>query len=190
MAVLDRPKASDGKPQIWPLSVKAYHALGEMGLIPEKTELLYGQVYQKMPKSPFHAFLILRLMELLRKVLPSGFHILPEQPMECRDSEPEPDLAVIHGSVDDFAAAHPRTAEPVVEVCVSSYEYDRLKLRAYAQAEVKEVWLVLGPERRIEIHRRPSGDHFEDSSVYGPGEVAVSTVIPAFVVDVARLFQT
>ena len=35
--------SANSRAQIWPLSVKAYHALGEMGLIPEKTELLYGQ---------------------------------------------------------------------------------------------------------------------------------------------------
>ena len=32
--------------QVWPLSVAAYHALGEAGLIPKRTELLYGFVYQ------------------------------------------------------------------------------------------------------------------------------------------------
>jgi len=44
--------------QIWPLSVEAYHALGEAGLIPEQTELLYGFVYHKMPKSPLHSYLV------------------------------------------------------------------------------------------------------------------------------------
>jgi hypothetical protein len=38
--------------EIWPLSVEAYHALGEAGLIPKRTELLYGFVYHKMAKSP------------------------------------------------------------------------------------------------------------------------------------------
>ncbi len=33
--------------EVWPLSVEAYHALGEARLIPERTELLYGFVYHK-----------------------------------------------------------------------------------------------------------------------------------------------
>ena len=33
--------------EIWPLSVEAYHVLGEAGLIPKRTELLYGFVYRK-----------------------------------------------------------------------------------------------------------------------------------------------
>ena len=33
--------------EVWPLSVEAYHALGEARLIPERMELLYGFVYHK-----------------------------------------------------------------------------------------------------------------------------------------------
>jgi hypothetical protein len=44
--------------EVWPLSVEAYHALGEAGLMPERTELLYGFVYHKMSKSPLHSFLV------------------------------------------------------------------------------------------------------------------------------------
>ena len=55
MTVIEKPKPVVRGPQVWPLGIKAYHALGELGLIPEKTELLYGQVFHKMPKSPFHS---------------------------------------------------------------------------------------------------------------------------------------
>jgi hypothetical protein len=63
MTTVAAPQAV-ASPQIWPLSVQAYHVLGEMGLIPEKTELLYGQVYHNMPKSPFHRLLLMRLLNL------------------------------------------------------------------------------------------------------------------------------
>ena len=106
--------------EVWPLSVEAYHALGEAGLIPERTELLYGFVYHKMSKSPLHTFLVLRLLRLLQAVLPPGLYLRPEQPLTCVDSEPEPDLAVVFGSEEAFRQAHPRTAELVIEVCVST----------------------------------------------------------------------
>ena len=133
--------------EVWPLSVEAYHALGEAGLIPKRTELLYGFVYHKMSKSPLHTFLVLRLLRLLQAVLPLGLYLRPEQPLTCVDSEPEPDLAVVCGAEEAFRQAHPRTAELVIEVSVSSAEYDRSKLRAYASAGVKECWLVLGRNR-------------------------------------------
>src|SRR5438552_1108817 len=150
--------------QVWPLSVAAYHALGESGLIPTNTELLYGIVYHKMSKSPFHSFLLQVLQEILLRTVRPGYTVRLEQPITCLDSEPEPDLAVMKGLKEDFRNHHPHTAELVIviEICVSSHEYDRAKLRAYARAGVKECWLVLGPEKRIEVHRRPGSDQFAE----------------------------
>src|SRR6266540_822642 len=118
--------------QLWPLSVAAYHALGEAGLIPKNTELLYGFVYTKMSISPLHSALVRRLSRLLKQALPPGFFVDSEQPITCEDSEPEPDIAVIRGAEEDFWDQHPGTAELVIEVCVTSHDYDHSKLRAYA----------------------------------------------------------
>ena len=175
--------------EVWPLSVEAYHALGEARLIPERTELLYGFVYHKMSKSPLHTFLMLRLLRLVQAVLPPGLHLRPEQPLTCVDSEPEPDLAVVLGSEEDFRLAHPRTAELVIEVCVTSADYDRSKMRAYASAGVKECWLVLGRERQIEVHRQPGDGHFAERSLHGPGGRLTSAAIPSLTVDVSKLLE-
>lgn len=190
MTGIETPQAPGSLPQVWPLSVNAYHALGDLGLVPEKTELLYGQVFHKMPKSPYHRFLLMRLLELLQRVPMPGLHVQPEQPILCGDSEPEPDLSVIRGSIVDYAAEHPRTAELVIEVCVTSYEYDRSKLRAYAGAGVKECWMVLGPEQKIEVHQQPAGALFAQCAVHGPGGSLASTALPNFTVDLANLFAT
>ncbi len=175
--------------EVWPISVEAYHALGEARLIPERSELLYGFVYHKMSKSPLHTFLVLRLLRLLQAILPPGMHLRPEQPLTCVDSEPEPDLAVVLGAEEDFRLEHPRTAELVIEVCVSSAEYDRSKLRAYASAGVKECWLVLGQEKQIEVHRQPGGGQFAQRTVHRPGAQLASAAIPSFSVDVSRLLE-
>jgi Uma2 family endonuclease len=174
--------------QVWPLSVAAYRALGEAGLIPKNTELLYGFVYTKMSKSPFHCFLLQFLHDALRRVLPAGWVVRTEQPITCVDSEPEPDLAVVRGRMEDFRDDHPHSAELVIEVCVSSHEYDRSKLRAYASAGVKECWLVLAPEKQIEVHRQPAGEQFAERKVAGPGERLVSSAVPSFAVDLDALF--
>ena len=175
--------------EVWPLSVAAYHALGEVGLIPKQTELLYGFVYHKMPKSPFHRLLLMRLLELLQRILPPGLHVQPEQPILCGDSEPEPDLSVIRGSINDYPTEHPNTAELVIEICVSSHDYDRSKLRAYAVAGVKECWLVLGPEKQIEVHRQPQGEQFAECALHGPGGLLNSTAVPSFTVELDSLFR-
>jgi len=178
----------EGGPRVWRLSVEAYHALGEAGLIPKRTELLYGFVYYKEAKPPFHSYLAGMLLKLLEAAVPDGFIVGSEQPITCADSEPEPDLSVVRGEIADFRFAHPRTAELVIEVCVSSPEYDRSKLGAYASAGVKECWLVLGEEQQIEVHRQPLGDQFAERTVQGPGGRLASTAIPSFIVDLDSLF--
>ncbi len=184
-AVLTPP--NPGAP-LWPLSVEAYHALGEMGLVPEQTELLYGFVFHKMPKSPAHRLLFMKLLRALMAACPDGFHVQPEQPITCGDSEPEPDLSLIQGAPEDYAQGHPTTAELAVEVCVSSHDYDRSKLRAYATAGVKEVWLVLGPEKQVEIHRRPEPGQFADHAILDAGATLTSATVPALALPLAELF--
>jgi Uma2 family endonuclease len=175
--------------EMWPLSVEAYHALGEAGLIPERTELLYGVVFHKMSKSPYHSFLVQLLQELLYRALPTGFIVRTEQPLTSVDSEPEPDLAVVRGDKADFRSSHPRTAELVVEVCVTSADYDRSKLRAYAQAGVKECWLVLAPEKVIEVYHRPEAKQFADRKIYGVGARLTCLSISSLTVDLSSLFS-
>jgi hypothetical protein len=47
-----------------------------------------------------------------------------------------------------------------------------------ATASVKECWLVLAPEKQIEVHPLPQGEQFAEHAVHGPG----------FTVGLDRLF--
>jgi Uma2 family endonuclease len=94
----------------------------------------------------------------------------------------------VRGKIADFRLAHPRTAELVIEVCVTSADYDRSKLRAYARASVKECWLVLGPEKQIEAHRSPAGDQFAERSIHRPAGRLQSSALPSFALDMTQLF--
>ena len=188
MKAIEPPRTPLCNAELWPLSVAAYRALGEAGFIPKNTELLYGFVYKKMSKSPYHCFLLQILLDALLQVVPAGWIVRTEQPITCGDSEPEPDIAVVNGCREDFRHDHPHTAELVIEVCVTSHDYDRSKLGAYASAGVKEVWLVLGPEKQIEVHRQPTDGKFSERAVLGPGGRIASVSFPSFAVDLDSLF--
>ena len=174
--------------KLYPLSVEAYRALGEAGFIPENTELLYGLVYTKMSQSPIHAALVGRLMRALMKVAPPSVWVRSEQPVTCADSEPEPDVSVVKGSEDDYLEAHPSTAELVIEVCVTSHDYDQSKLRAYAIAGVKECWYVLAPEQQVEVYRKAAGGEFLERAIFGPGGEVVGESVSGFRVELGWLF--
>ena len=46
----------------------ADHKLGELGLLPEKIELIDGVLINKMPKSPKHTYIINAVSKILRKI--------------------------------------------------------------------------------------------------------------------------
>jgi len=54
---------------------------------------------------------------------------------------------------------------------------------------VKEIWLVLGPEKQIEVHRRPEGGEYAEQRLFGPGGRVVCEELPAFAVDLDALFS-
>jgi Uma2 family endonuclease len=171
-----------------PISVEQYHRLGETGIIPQNTELLHGVIVEKMVKSPEHSWLVQRLADWLRSNLPSDCHLRQVQPLTFVDSEPEPDLAVVRGQPDDFRRQHPRTAEWVIEVAISSEDIDRQKGQVYAEAGVGEYWLVLPQLRAIEFYRSPAGGHYGQSGVVRPAE----RLAPAFFtaeLELSQLFQ-
>ena len=182
--LLDRPEE---RARLWPLSVEAYHALGDAGLIPERTELLYGFVFNKMPKSPLHSFLAERLRRLLAAILGPQHLLRSEQPITIGHSEPEPDLAVVLGEYEDFRSTHPTTAELVIEVAVTSEVYDRDKASLYASAGIKEFWLVLVPQQQIEIYSEPEDDGYRLRTVIQSQDVAESKILHGLAVTPADL---
>lgn len=183
-------EAPEQREQLWPLSVEAYHTLGEAGLIPEKTELLHGFVFRKMRKSPFHRAILQRLLERLNAVLQRDrFWLQSEQPLTCGDSEPEPDISVLRGSNEDYLDHHPTTAELVIEVAINSREMDRAKAEIYATAGVKEYWMVDVPARTIEVRWEPRDGSYQQSVVVAENGVAESSAVPGLRVEVAALLK-
>lgn len=182
--ILPDPRNTD---YVHPLSIEAYQALGAMGHLGKNTELLYGVVFTKMPKSPLHASIATRLFKLLGKTLSEEVYtIRSEQPISCvlADSQPEPDIAIVAGRESDFWEAHPTTAELVIEVAVTSEDYDRNKALAYAQAGVKEFWIVLVNEKVVEVRSLPSAQGYGKVDTV---PVAESVAVPSVRIDAEAL---
>jgi Uma2 family endonuclease len=172
---------------VYPVSVEFYHEAGRLGLIDEDVELLEGVLFTKMAKSPLHQFLARKLQRLLERVLPSGFFVDRDCPITCAQSEPEPDLAVFVGSVDDYARQHPTTAELVIEIAINTVQRDRSKAAIYAGAGVKEYWLVEPEAGTITVHAQPGQDGYASRRIFGANEAIASEVFPAFSVTLAEL---
>ena len=151
------------------LDVDQYHRLCDSGIVPEKTELLSGIVVSKMGKSPLHTWTVEFLAEWFRVLLLPTQTLRIEQPLTLSDSEPEPDLAIVRGSRDDYRTYHPTTAELVIEVAITTEEIDRAKASIYAAAEISQYWLVLPEKMQVIIYRNPerASARFADASTVG-----------------------
>ena len=139
-----------------PISVRQYHLLSEAGIIGQPTELLRGVIIERMTKSPLHTYLVQLLVKWLEAAITTDHHVRKEDPLTLRDSEPEPDVAVVRGTPQHYRVQHPRTADLVIEVAAGTAALDRDKADIYAEAGVLEYWIVIPNERLVEIHRQPS----------------------------------
>jgi Uma2 family endonuclease len=185
-SILDQPEL---RQVVLPITVEQYHRLGEAGIIAEKTELVRGVIFEKMIKSPRHTWLVERLADWLREAVPAGFCVRQEQPLTLADSEPEPDVAVVSGSTDDYREAHPRTARLVIEVAIGSVALDREKGDAYAAAGVPEYWLVLPDEKTVEVYTEPSEAGYGKRRICPEPDTLPVEGFPGLALDIGGLFS-
>jgi Uma2 family endonuclease len=184
-AILEIPEV---RQRVSPLSVEEYHRLDEFNENGLRTELVRGIVIQRNSKSPLHSFLAKRLYDLLLPLLPKGLVLRREDPITLADSEPEPDISIVRGSEKDFSDTHPVTAELVIEVAISSAALDRENASLYAEAGVKEYWIVLGLEHQVEVYRRPENGKYQEKLLVGLDEMLECASVPTVRIRTSDLF--
>ncbi len=165
-----------------------YHQAGDLGKQGEDVELLEGILVIKMSKSPMHESLVWFLFQVLERCFPPGMWVLKEAPLTFLRSEPEPDLAVVRGSRQDLRSGHPTIAELVIEVAVSTLALDRRKAAIYAEAGVREYWIVFPQQRCIEVHSEPRSEGYSRQMTVTDPERLVSVAVPGFAVELGGLF--
>jgi len=183
--------------RLW--TVEEFERAGELGLFgpEERLELIEGEIISKVaPQLTPHAFALLRADKALRTILHDDYYLRVQLPMKLGPkSEPEPDLAVISGQMDDALISHPTTAELVVEIADSSLRLDRhAKASLYARASVPEYWIVNIPDRVLEIHRepiamedQPYGFHYRSITRHAPDESVSTLFTPEHKITVGEM---
>ena len=115
---------------------------------------------------------------------PGGTSAL-ERPVRIpeRDSEPEPDLAVVRGDVDDYDDHHPGPADValVVEVARSSLADDRALAQTYGGGGIPVYWIVNVDARQLEVYAHPApgaraGGTYPPPTIMGETESVALTI--------------
>src|SRR5262249_3452433 len=105
-----------------------YERLIELGVFQpgEAMEPIGGQLIVAEPQGPPPYPAIGKTAKALQEAFGPGWYARMQGPMGLDDeSEPEPDVAIVPGSPDDYSRAHPARAVLTVEVAESSLALDR-----------------------------------------------------------------
>jgi Uma2 family endonuclease len=165
-------------------TVDDYHRMVEAGILSERerVELIDGEVVAMTPIGPRHNASVDRALRAL--VTSLGDEAIVRVQGSVRLDyyrEPQPDLALLRPRADFYASALPGPADIllIVEIAESSLDYDRdLKARVYADAGVREYWLVDLSDNVLSCYAKPLGSAYQRVRTYHRGQVVAPELLP------------
>jgi Uma2 family endonuclease len=175
-----------------------YYKMAEAGVFQpgERVELIGGRIVAMSPQNSPH-FTAIRLVEdALRVLFGAGYDVRVQGPLDLSlSSQPEPDIAVVPGTIRDYSTTHPTTALLVVEVSESILSFDRgEKASLYASAGIPEYWVVNLLDRCLEVNRdpvptagQPYGYGYRGNRRYAATDHVSPLAVPQKTVSVADL---
>jgi Uma2 family endonuclease len=162
----------DATETLYRLTVAEYEQIAGF-LNDDRLELIDGYLVKKMGKNPPHVVACARSLAILTRVAPSGWHARPAEPVRIAGrTEPEPDVALARGVIEDYESRHPEPGDIalVVEVADTSLAKDRRRRRTYGPAGIPVYWIINLASRRVEVYTNPTPDGYASRIDYAPGE--------------------
>ena len=122
----------------------------------ERVELIDGEIVVMSPPSPEHSNSIHFGAQQLFALYSQTHQIAVQLPLDLSAvSQPQPDFALIKQGEVSWGQ-HPTSADLVIEVSLSSLNFDRKeKLAVYAKAGIPEYWIIDVLARQVEVYREP-----------------------------------
>ena len=176
-------------------TVRECRVMTETGLLtPGKFELIEGEVISKMGQGRLHIAVVTRIIAVLTAIFGSesvqnqaqiGIGELDE------NNDPEPDVAVLRGTVMDYLDREPHPADEVllvVEASNSSLTGDTTtKARIYAKYGIQEYWVVSIVQRELIVFRQPGANGYAETRVFSESESVAPIAMQEAVVAVVDL---
>lgn len=202
MSVLIEEIRRGESPTLARLTIEQYHRMNEVGILPDGSpiELIDGVLVLKdrrdaggdpMTHGPRHASVVQILRSILEPLVRShGCHVRTQAPVTLPpNSEPEPDLAVVRGTLQDYLSRHPGPEDVllVVEIAFSSLSRDRMiKARLYAGAGCPAYWIVNLGSRQVEAYHDPvvAESRYDRVEIFDRGAMIPLPLLDAGAVDV------
>jgi Uma2 family endonuclease len=165
-----------------------------------RVERIEGVITEMSPIGPRHRTGVTLASYALDAAFGPGYFVSAQNSFAAdEESDPEPDILIVRGSIRDYADVHltPEVAVLIVEVSDKTLSYDRqVKSSLYARAGLEDYWILCVQEKRrfLEVRRRPVQDpdapfgwSYAQVSVYLAGDKVAPLARPDAEVAVADL---
>jgi Uma2 family endonuclease len=149
--------ATRNKCQPYRFSREQYYQLGKLGYFEGKrVERIRGEIVEMSPIGWNHVISTRLIADLLRVVFHGLAWVNESGPIPTEDSDPQPDVMVVVGTVRDYTD-HPTTALLIVEVADATLDRDlTVKAELYATANIPDYWVLDLNSRQLHVFRDPA----------------------------------
>lgn len=159
-AVLTAPQP---QPTRRPFTADEFHAMARDGYFDDqRVELIGGEILLMSSQSNLHGLGNTFMSQELMRVFGPNYWVRFQLSLDLSPlSVPDPDLAVVPGSIRSYLGArkNPTSALLIVEVSESTLATDRgRKASLYAASGIADYWILNILDNQIEVHRDPQPD--------------------------------
>ncbi len=172
-------------------TVQEYHHLSELGILGanERTELIAGKIVLMTAKGTPHVLTLRLLASSLEKSLDGSVLVSTQEPIQLDDfSEPEPDLAIVKGTMFDYADHHPRAEDVylVVEIADSTLKKDcEVKDKLYARSNIADYWVIDVKNRQVHIFRTPTPTGYASHLILSDSQTISPLAFPSITMPIS-----
>jgi Uma2 family endonuclease len=179
------------------LTLNDYERMVEQGAFDwmgdRRLELIYGELREATPPGPTHAEAVSRLTRWTTdNTKSSEVAIRVQDPIGIPELESMPQPDIVWARPKSYGEAHPQPRDVllVIEVASTSLDDDLgLKAELYAQAGIKDYWVVNLVEFCIEVFRTPKKGRYSERRTYQIGEFVRPLALPKAELTVSGLFS-
>jgi len=178
----------------WKWTLDRYHQAVEAGVFDGvPVELLDGELIEMSPEGIPHAGLSSDAADYLRELLGGRVKVRESKPITLPNrSEPEPDIAIVKPLANVYKTErHPHIEDIfwVIEYSNSSLDKDlKLKSKVYAEAGIREYWVINLKTRALIVFRNPLNGEYQLQQTLTTGTLSPLS-FSDIQIDVVKLLQ-
>ena len=156
-------------------------------------EFIRGELREMNPIGPDHSDIVDRLAEWSFQVAQrTEIRVRGQNPIALPEAQSEPEPDIVWAVRKSYRTGHPTAADVLllIEVSHDSLDYDRgEKADMYAEAGIREYWIVNVAENSIEVRRDPQPDGYRSVESFVAGRTVHPLAAPDGGLSVDWLFS-